>query len=175
VNIAKPYDFKKPELPRWLIVPSLILWISATAGLLALGVFGIYQNHLFSAGATKTQGVVEKKDDQSYFGRYGGAMYHLQYLTYSYVVAGVPYHSVEILVSSRTWHSVDLNGKIPIKYLVREPADSRIDLPTEDPISSWAPLMATLLGAVSFFALLNLNWTRYRHRTPLNSNYPSSN
>jgi hypothetical protein len=147
VNNARPYNFDQPAAPRGFLRLFSLIWALATVILLGSGLYGLYENHLFATEGIHTQGKVDKQFDQTSITNKVGSQTR-RYLSYSYTVDGTAYASAEIPVATSTWLQVDLHGAIPISYLRDDPAISRIDLPDENLVSKWFPLVLISLGVL---------------------------
>ncbi len=122
----------KRALNRWP------LWIWVVCALLAVFIFWgaatlEYVDHLFTASSVHVQGrAIHKYMTQSQ-GRHGTT--YLPHLTYSYQAGDLKFRTQTVILS-QTWHEVTTGGEVPVKYLIRNPARSRIDLPAENRLAS---------------------------------------
>lgn len=118
---------------------------------LGMGLNGLYEDHLFTVNADRTQGRVESSFTQAAVGRYGSNKIQ-RFLAYSYVIDSVNYDSGDLLVTSATWTRYGLHQPIPIIYLRDEPSNSRPDLPVEMQLSLSNQYTAVSIGAIFLVA-----------------------
>jgi hypothetical protein len=145
-----PYNFN-PKPSRGIRLFAIAIWALATAALLASGLVGWHENHLFATESEHTQGLVEAKAQQTSTGRYGG-LRRQSFLSYSYFVNGTNYTSGDLLVAGSTWSQFHVHDSIPVIYLRDTPADSRPDVPAEKTIYDWMPDFLLPFGVLIFVA-----------------------
>jgi len=116
------------------------------AGMLGIGLDGLYENHRFAMHSEHTQGSVDATYDVGNMGRY--SMHYQHTLSYSYSIGGVTYSSGAKIVAASTARRYHAHDAIPVLYLRDAPGDSRPDLPAEDTIYQRAPILLIVMGAL---------------------------
>jgi len=155
-------------LPKYTLWPCGLFLILLCGAVFLVAAFKSHRNKEFATASLSSSGQVIRKFERVNNGARGGPT-HVPCLVYIYDVGNHFYVSDETEVSWDTGSVVKLRDHIPVRYLIRDHAQSRIDLPPEAERARMEAVSRFVLGLIfltggGFFLAYWWNKNRRWHR-----------